>query len=158
MPVRQRHILFSGAVHEFTEYRIDDLVDPKYIRSVVPKEVMCMYIDPNQVGRKLDPMAAKVGKTIVRDAIAYIVDRMMESDRLLLPYGKQMYIGVIPNNPKRIAKRRKKVELNLHTGGKRFGVRMDGTKENYYFRMPKRRRKELRERIMNGQWFIGRVL
>jgi hypothetical protein len=157
MPKRVKHILPSGATYSFTEYGINDLVDCKDIRAHLSKEVMSTYIDPYAVGRKLDKMASHVGKVIVRDMFTYIVDRLMQSDRLILPYGKEMYIGHIPHNPKRIAKKWKLHELNLHSGGKRFGVRMDGTKENYYFRMPKRRRKELRQRIMDGQWFIGRI-
>lgn len=158
MPVRNRHILRSGAVHDFTEYRIADLVDVEYLREVIPREVLGMYSDPETVGRKLNPMACKVGKTVIRDMFTYIIDRLMESDRLLLPNGKQMYIGSIPRNPNRIIKQHKKYRLNLHTGGKTFAVRMDGTKENYYFRMPSRRRRELYQRIMKGQWFIGRTV
>lgn len=79
---------------------------------------------------------------------------MMEGDRIILPYGKIMYIGVIPDNPKRIAKWRKKKQLNLHTDGKRYGVKLIGMEHSCYFRMPYRRRKELYERIIAGQNFL----
>lgn len=157
MPSKKTHVMPSGATYDFVEYGIADLVDPSYIRSELPRMVMATYINPDHVGRKLDKMAEKVGKVIVRDMMRYIVDRLMQSDRLMLPYGKQLYIGVIPDNPKRIAKKHKLRNLCLETGGKRFGVRMDGTKENYYFRMPRRRRTELATRLLNNQWFIGRV-
>lgn len=79
---------------------------------------------------------------------------MMEGDRILLPYGKIMYIGVIPNNRKRIAKWRKKKMLNLHTDGKRYGIKMIGMDHKCYFRMPQRRRTELANRIKSGQNFL----
>lgn len=78
----------------------------------------------------------------------------MEGDRILLPYGKIMYIGVIPDNPRRIAKWRKKKALNLHTNGRRYGVKLIGMDHDCYFRMPFRRRKELVDRINGGQNFL----
>lgn len=79
----------------------------------------------------------------------------MKSEIFDMGYGQRMFIGNIPNNPKRIAHKMKKDNLMLHTMRKRYGVVMEsnGKRLSVQFRMPGRRRKELAERILGGQNF-----
>lgn len=79
----------------------------------------------------------------------------MEGHRILLPYDRMMYIGVIPHNPNRIAKWDKKKRKYLHTGGRRYGVKLVGIEHDSYFKMPLKRRCELRDRILGGQRYLS---
>ena len=153
------HTTPAGAVFRFKRYGIADLIDIEFIRLNVPKEVMSIYRDPEHVGRKLNLMAHATGAAILRSAFKIIADELLESNRLNLPYGRQLFIGALSHNPlrKKIKYRNVERNLNLRTNGVVFGMQMTGTKKNYYFRMPSPRRMELRNRIYAGQWFNGRV-
>lgn len=77
----------------------------------------------------------------------------MESDRLHIKDNIYLYIGT-PRNRK-VVKSRKKKQYGLKPGPyKRYrGIVLDGFEHRYFFRMPFRRRKELSDRIKNGQNF-----
>jgi len=156
---KQQHIMASGAIREFKRHSLSDLVDTEFIRQNVSKEVMSIYKDPEHVGRKLDAMAHYTGAAILRSAFKIICDELLEGNRLNLPYGRQMFIGALPHDPLRRKKMYKNVRriLNLRTNGQVFGIRMTGARKNYYFRMPLRRRIELKDRIYKGQWYAGRI-
>jgi hypothetical protein len=77
----------------------------------------------------------------------------MESDRLIIKDGISLYIGT-PRN-RTVVKARKKRMYRKDPGPykRHHGVVLDGLGHKYFFRMPFRRRKELAERIKNGQHF-----
>lgn len=79
----------------------------------------------------------------------------MESQIFDMGYRQRLFIGVVPNNPNRIAKQMKKDNVPWHTMRKRYGIVMEseGKRLAVQFRMPQRRRKELAERILKGQNF-----
>ena len=130
------------------------MVPIQFIRQEVDDEVLKQGRDHQGSGRNYNKQAYTLGQKIIRIFLRIIVDKMMEGDRILLPYGKIMYIGVIPDNPRRIAKWSKKKLINLHTNGRRYGVKLVGMQHDAYFRMPQRRRSELAERIQAGQNFL----
>lgn len=150
---RITHKLYCGAVYSFNEYRIRDFIPEDYIIEKLGKDKLSKFIDPYTTGRKFKPIAGRLGSLIIRLFFKKVIDRLMNSDILDIGYGRRLYIGRIRENPKMIAKKRKRVNPLLLTMGKRYGVVMDGFSHNYYFRMPFRRRKELYERIKSGQSF-----
>ena len=148
------HLLYSGARLILKQFTIRDLVPIQYIREKVANETLKNIRDHQGSGRNYNKQAFTLGQRIIRIFLKNIIDKMMEGDRILLPYGKIMYIGMIPDNPHRIAKWKKKKALNLHTNGRRYGVKLIGMEHDCYFRMPSRRRKELADRINGGQNFL----
>ena len=148
------HLLYSGARLILEQYTIHDLVPIQYIRDRVSKEVLKTVRSHNAAGRKYSKQAFALGHRIIRTFLAVVVDKIMEGDRILLPNGKILYIGIIPHNPHRIAKWRKKKKLYLHTQGRRYGVKLVGMEHNAYFRMPYRRRAELRDNILEGKNYL----
>jgi len=151
----RHHLLYSGARLTLEEYTIHDLVPTQYIKENVDKAVLRTARDHKGAGRNYNRQAFTLGQRIIRLFLKIIVDKMMEGDRILLPYGKIMYIGVIPHNPHRISKYRKKKMLNLHTNGRRYGVKLLGMDHNSYFKLPQSRRYELYGRIKEGQTFLN---
>jgi len=147
--------LYSGARLTLEEYTIRDLVPTQYIKEKVDKEVLRTARDHQGAGRNYNRQAFTLGQRIIRLFLKFIVNKMMEGDRILLPYGKIMYIGVIPDNPNRIAKYAKKKMLNLHTNGRRYGVKLLGMEHDSYFKLPRTRRNELFGRIKQGQTFLN---
>jgi hypothetical protein len=158
MPTQITHVLPCGALYEFTEYRIEDLIDTGYIVENVSRETLAFYKDPYSVGRKLHKMAHVVGVTVVRDSLAYIVGRLLEGDRYMTPYTRQMYIGVLPKNRTTTSTKKRRIppDKKLPPPKQVFGIIVEGMDQNYYFRMPGRRRKELAKRIQAGQWYPGK--
>lgn len=121
----------------------------------MPRERLSQYVDPYTVGRKFKVIGYRLGVRIVKSMFKHIVNRLMESEIFDMGYRQKMFIGVIPNNPDRIAKQVKKDNPMWHTMRRRYGVVMEseGKRLSVQFRMPSRRRKELAERILKGQRF-----
>ena len=86
-----------------------------------------------------------------------IVSRLMDGDRLIINNEVSLFIGTIKNNPKGIAKARKKRQIYFENPGYRKGLVMTGLEHEYFFRMPARRRKELVMRIKDGQEFYNQL-
>jgi hypothetical protein len=84
-----------------------------------------------------------------------IIAKILVGDRVFLTPKKVMYIGMIPDNPARIAKWRNKNRLNLHTNGRRYGVKITGFAHNCYIRMPSNKRMDLMRRIKTGQKYLN---
>lgn len=118
------------------------------------KDVLRNARNHQGAGRNYNRQAFTLGQKIIRLFLKYIVDKMLEGDRILLPYGKMMYIGVIPHKADRIAKFEKKKFQNPHTSGRRYGVKLVGMEHDSYFRMPYKRRAELASRILGGQRYL----
>lgn len=131
------------------------MVPIPYIKEKVDKDILKDIRDHQGAGRNYNRQAFTLGQRIIRTFLKIITDKLMEGDRILLPYGKIMYIGVIPDNPNRIAKWKKKKLLNLRTNGRRYGIKLLGMDHDSYFRMPQRRRTELYNRIVSGQTFLN---
>lgn len=81
------------------------------------------------------------------------MDRLMESDRLVLPDGASLLIARTKKDPKRVVKYNKYKQIYWANRGFEYKVVMHGFPHKYYFRMPLRRRLELRDRINKGQNF-----
>lgn len=155
MARKKEFILPCGALVEWKEYMWEDIISTQKILENTPKEKLAKYIDPYTTGRKYDIIAYRLGVRIVKLLFKHIVNRLMESQIFDMGYNQKMFIGVVPNNPDKIAKDVKKKRQNWHTMGKRYSVVMEsqGKRLDIQFRMPKRRREELYKRIMNGQNF-----
>lgn len=125
------------------------------MRKKIPKEYLKRFVDPYTVGRKLTVMAQKTGEKIVNVMFACVVDKLMEGHIFDMGYGRTMFIGVIPNEKDKIAKEHKKKNVRWNTGRKRYSIVMEdkGRRLDARFRMPKRRRQELYDRIMSGQHY-----
>lgn len=137
----------SGGVIKINEYRIHDVVDAEGIRKRINKEELKKYRNPDNFGRKLTPIAQRLGTEIVRIFFDYLTRRLLESDRFVFP-GGSIYIGVID--------RYNKKHLNFHTSGKTYGIVLDiGEPHPYIIRMIRPRRCELARRIKEGQKFYG---
>lgn len=94
-------------------------------------------------------MSKVLAQRLVRFFIKKLVDHVMEGDRVLLPYGRVMYIGVMPVREDSIVIKR---YLNLHTAGKIYGIKLEGVdSHNYHFKMKPARRQELKLRLLEGQ-------
>lgn len=98
-------------------------------------------------------LAARLGNEIFRRFLMETMNRLMESDRLLIKDNIYLYIGT-PRN-RTVVKARKKKLYGVASGPykRHYGVVLDGIGHRYFFRMPFRRRKELAERIKGGQHF-----
>lgn len=94
-------------------------------------------------------MSKVLAQRLVKFFIKKLVDHMLKGHRVLLPYGRAMYIGVMPKRPESIVA---KQYLNLHTAGKIYGIKLEGTdNNNYHFKMKPARRQELKIRLLDGQ-------
>ena len=145
-------MLNIGAIVNVKSFRIADLGgDGALIREHVSKEEMCKTLELYSFKRNLKKMARILSQRIVRFFLKKIIDHMMESHRIILPYGRSMYIGVMPERKENTVNMR---FLNLHTAGKVYGIKLEGTENhNYHFKMNPKRRQELKNRLHSGQEF-----
>lgn len=141
-----------GAIVNVKVFNVDDLAgESELIREHVSKEEMCKTLNIYSFKRNLKKMAQAISHKIVVLFLKKLVDHMMESDRILLPFGRSMYIGVMPKRKEGTYKRR---YLNLHTGGKVYGVKLMGAEtRNYHIKLNPARRVELMKRLEEGQEF-----
>lgn len=152
---RRRFNFEDGSFYDYGEYGIDDIIPIDIIRKNVEKETLKQVADSYVVGRNLNKLANILGKKIVRIFIRILTEHLLDSDRIILGYGRSMYIGPIPHNPKRTVAKRWKNNHLFHTGGKRYGIILEGTSYRPYFRMPFRNRKKLAEKIFEGNRYYG---
>lgn len=82
-----------------------------------------------------------------------VINHLMESDRLVLSEGRSLMIAWTKLNRKRVVNTRKKRQICWGHLGENCGVILHGMEHKYYFRMPRRRRIELSQRIVAGQNF-----
>jgi len=149
---KRKRLLDIGAIVNVKVFNVDDLATHSdLIRKHVSKEEMCKLLNINSYKRNLKKMAKAISYKIVQFFFKKLVDHMMEGERILLPYGRSMYIGVMPKRKEGTYKKR---HLNLHTGGKIYGVKLSGVKpHNYHFKLNPARRIELYNRLREGQEF-----
>ena len=121
---------------------------------MMSKPVIESWCDLSQTGRKINPVVNRIATGIIRSFFKVVVNHLMESNWVSLPYGVTFYIGKHPRVINKQVKERKRSTALLKTGGDWYGIRMDGFQHNCYIRMPLRRRKELFERLKDGQDFI----
>lgn len=145
----------SGSTVVIKEYTTRDLIPVKHILSNCSRDAVNIYVKWDQYGRKRQPVAEVLGAKIFNTFLNIVVSRLMESDRLLLGEGKSMFIGQLRKNSEKVGKLRKKNQFYFSTLSVKRGVVLHGTKHEYYFRMPFRRRKELMLRIKKGQNFYN---
>lgn len=150
------HVLPCGAVYRFKQHEYSDMAErmTNYIFANIDREDINFEVNGDNYGRKRKPWAAAYYKKVMNTVWKHIVEHILESDRVLIPHKKTpsiLYIGQIPDNPKRIAKRRKKKQVRFATNDVRYGVVLDGFDHSYYFRMSFRNRCRLYERIKAGQ-------
>ena len=149
---KRKRLLDIEAIINVKSYRLSDLSDGgDLIYKHVPKEEMCKLLNIYYYKRNLKRMAFTISKRLIRFFFEKLVSHLMESRRVLLPYGRTMYIGVLP--PREDAEVNKRF-LNLHTYGKVYGIKLTGIGDyRYHFKMNPARRKELYERLYKGQEF-----
>ena len=145
----------GGVVREFHEMNLHDVIDNKYIADRIPQKVARNYINPDPIGRARLPVAQKLGAFIFRTFMKILIDNLMEKNRLVIRRKYAMYIGKLRMKPYKLVTKHKRHNHHFHTDGKWYGVVLDGMDHNYSFRMPRRRRQELYDRIMNGEQFYG---
>lgn len=117
-----------------------------------------MYKNPEHTGNNWKRVSTYVGVRIFKHFMHLMVNRLLESDRVILRPGVSMFIGTIKNNPDSIAKRHKKKQIYWENPGYRYGLVVWGAIEHeYFFRMPARRRQELVLRIKEGQSFHNQL-
>ena len=154
--MRRRHFkLKDGTFYDFGEHTYEDIVDVEVIRAHVGKDTLLQTGNLETAGRSYNKLAFLLGKKILRLFLEKVVDHLMNSDRITFGREKSMYIGLIKHNPERMVKASKQNDPLVHSGGKRYGVKMTGIGRDHYFRIPYRRRVELKDRIMKGQPFYG---
>jgi hypothetical protein len=152
MPRVMWHEKPCGAMWRFKEYRFEDLV-PVSMMYKLAKEDLHKLCDPYSTGRKRRLTAQRAYSRLIRLFWSKAIDRMMQSDRLLVDNDITMYIGKVDKDKNLIYdKTHKKSYLRM---ANTHGVILNGFFHNYYFRMPARRRRELRKRLKNGQSFIA---
>lgn len=145
----------SGSTVIIKEHTTHDLIPILYIRNNVSKEALALYKNPEQVGRKYEKVAQIVGARIFRHFLFLLVNHLMDSDRVVLQGGESIFIGLHKKNSERVASYRKKRQIYFANNGRRYGIILYGLDHKYYFRMPHRRRLELRDRINKGQRFYN---
>lgn len=149
MPKYIWHELPCGAMHRFKQYTFEDFFTTTEIYKL-KKADRDKIIDPSTTGRKRALTARRISAKLIRMFWARVVDRLMESDRLVIDPYTSMYIGVERMyNPKK-HRRPKKVVISDYI----YGIVLNGFFHDYFFRMPARRRAELYERLRQGQSFI----
>jgi hypothetical protein len=147
---KRSRLLSIGAIVSIKSFRLVDLAgDGELIREHVPKAEICKVLNPYYYKRNLKKMSKVLAQRLVRFFIKKVVDHILKGNRVLLPYGRSIYIGVMPVRDKAIESKR---YLNLHTGGKIYGVKLGGIGDhNYHFKLKPARRQELKIRLLNGQ-------
>lgn len=139
-----------GAMWRFNQYSFEDMVSLSMMRKL-PKEDLEKLVDPSSTGRKKKLTAQRAYSKLVRLFWKKVIDRLMESDRFLIDDEISMYIGRLDKDVNQVTRKNYKPHLGwLNT----HGVILNGFFHNYYFRMPGRRRRELRARLKKGQSFI----
>lgn len=147
----------SGSTVVINEFTTRDILPILHFLNNTPKEVLALYKNPEHVGRKYKMVAEFVACHVFRHFMHILVNRLMESDRLVIDDQLSLFIGTVKKNPKKVAKARKKKQIYFATLGRRYGVVLHGMEHDFYFRMPYRRRKELYDRITEGQNFFNQI-
>jgi hypothetical protein len=147
---KRKRLLGSEAIIDVKVFNIVDLAgDGSLIKEHVSKEEMCKTLNIYSFKRNLKKMSRVLAQKILTLFFKKLVDHILNGDRVLLPHGRSMYIGVMPKRKQGTYNRR---HLNLHTGGKIYGVKLVGVKpHNYHFKLNPARRIELMKRIQEGQ-------
>ena len=140
-------------VREFHEINLNDLSDINYITENVPQSLSSKYINVDSVGRKKKRVAQKLTNAVLRKFFQLLIDHLFDLDRLVIRKKYSMYIGKL--RKPHLVKKNKQHQHNFHTDGKWYGVVLDGLNHRYFFRMPRRRREELRKRIQEGEQYYG---
>jgi hypothetical protein len=138
---------------EIKEWTIEDVIPVDYVHQQVPKEVMRKYQNMNRCGNNYKTAARELSKEIARRFFFEVMNRLMESDRLVITKDISLYIGT-PKPPRwKTLKTIRNKRVKTPYRNRYYGVVLDGVAHKYRFRMPYRRRKELRERVLSGQNF-----
>ena len=150
------HVLPCGAVYRFKQMEYSDMAErmTDYIFANIPREDINFEVNGDNYGRKRAPWAAAYYKKVMNTVWKHIVEHILDSDRVIIPHKRtpaMLYIGAIPDNPKRITKKHKKSNPYFGTAGTRYGVILDGFDHSYYFRMSFRNRCRLYARLKAGQ-------
>jgi len=102
--------------------------------------------------RNYNKIAALLSKKIVHMFFDKVMDKLMDSDRVILPPSTigdklehELYIGVTDKTSEKW--------LNLHTGGAAYSLIMTNLPLETRFKLSKKRKLELQKRILNGQPF-----
>lgn len=115
------------------------------------REDYLKLVDPSSTGRKKKLTAQRAYSKLMRMFWKKVVDRLMMSEVFHIDNELSMYIGRLDKDVNYVRSPGYKPYLQLLNT---HGVILNGFFHRYYFRMPARRRKELRERIKRGQSFI----
>lgn len=153
---RIHHVLPCGAIYSFRQYGYRDfakgLID--YMFENIPRQIANDISNGNNHGRKRIPWGTAIYAKIMNTLWSYIVEHLLEADRVIITHKKMklvMYIGQVPDNPHRMSKRYRKLPLHFATEGKRYTILLDGLKHSYYFRMTQRNRRRLYQNIVQGK-------
>lgn len=141
----------DGTFYCFGEYRVENLLPVSRIRKVIDDKALARcyhYKSAEDAARRLS------GKIISR-FMFHVVEHLMNSDRVDLGKGRFFYIGIVNNKDNGIFAKKSYPFSTVATGGKKYGICIQGEACQYYVRMPARRRRELRDRIVRGQQFYG---
>lgn len=144
------HELPCGAMWRFNQYSFEDMVPVAMMRKL-DKEDLLKLVDPASTGRKKKLTAQRAYARLVRMFWKKVIDRLMESERFLIDDEISMYIGRVDKDENQILTSHYKPHVYLYNT---HGVILNGFFHRYYFRMPGRRRRELRARLKKGQSFI----
>lgn len=150
------HVIPCGAIYKFRQYEYKDMA--RKVLSLVfsqPKELLNAIVKGDNYGRKLEPWGTALYAKLMNTVWKLVVEHLLDADRVIIPYRKGMdvtlYIGKMPDNPKRIAKQHKRLHPYFATEGMRYGVILDGVKHSYYFRMTQANRLQLYNNIKKGK-------
>jgi hypothetical protein len=143
----RQHILPCGRVIFFKEVNPRDVARYKRVQRMMldnAKE-LDKFSSYNTAGRKRSVWYKNTYNKFVTLLTTKLVDHLMEGDRIETKPGRLWAIaGVNADNPK---------FTNFHTDGMTYATTVIGMNGNYRILLSQKRRKELRNRIDNGQQF-----
>lgn len=150
------HVLPCGAIYQFRQYGYKDMSNGlvEYMFKSIPRDIIDKKVKGDNYGRKIKPWGQAYYAKMMNTVWKHVVEHLLDSDRVVIPHNKRptiMYIGQVPDDQTKFAKRHKKLRPYFATSGNRYTILLDGVEHSYYFRMTQRNRARLYTRIKEGK-------
>lgn len=107
------------------------------------KDELSKLSNPNNCGRKRKEWCENVYNKFVSILMRKLMDNLMESNRVQTQPFRFWVIGSVGDRG----------HVNWETNGNTYAVKVEGLKTDYKIMLSRKRRSELRKRILNGQAF-----
>lgn len=143
MKKRQR-ILPCGRVVYFEETYPQDIANSKSISRALlaSRKKLDALVSFKSAGKRNKQWVPRVYNKFTTFLVEHLLERLLEGDRIFTYKGNVWMISGRGDGGKYV---------NWHSDGKSYGIVIKGINSKFGIRMSRAKRKELKERILNGQ-------